>query len=320
MKNIYIPLLLAVFALTTLPSAFAQTAPSPIRLWNGAAPGALGSLPTDIPTVTPYVPDTPAGTSPMPAVVICPGGGYAGLSMTHEGVAYAQWLNRLGIAGFVLTYRLGSHGYHDPIEQGDADRALRFVRANATKWNIDRHCLGIMGSSAGGHLTATVVTHNDEGNPSATDPIDHESCRPDFGILCYAVVTMTEPFTHMGSRFNLLGKEPTQDQINLLSAEQQVTPNTPPMFIWCTADDPAVPAMNSILMAEALAKNHVPYALHVYPHGVHGLGLGDDNPPFSKALPWTNELRDWLIANGFTPSAGSDARHEKSRPRRHLTF
>jgi len=308
MKNISITLLLAAFALATLPSAFAQTAPSPIRLWNGPAPGAIGNLPNDIPTVTPYLPDTSAGAAAMPAVVICPGGGYGGLSMAHEGVAYAQWLNRLGIAGFVLTYRLGSHGYHDPIEQGDADRAVRFVRANATKWNIDPHRLGIMGSSAGGHLTATVVTHNDEGNPNAADPIDRESCRPDFGILCYAVVTMTQPFTHMGSRINLLGKEATQDQINLLSAEQQVTRNTPPMFIWCTADDQAVPAMNSILMAEALAKNKVPYSLHIYPHGVHGLGLGDDNPPFSKALPWTTELADWLIANHFAAPGGSGTR------------
>ncbi|MDR3709056.1 MAG: alpha/beta hydrolase [Capsulimonadaceae bacterium] len=302
MKPIAFAALLGCVLLST--SAIAQTTATPVsgtpvRLWDGPAPGAHGDTPFDIPTLTPFLPQPSADGAPSAAIVICPGGGYGGLSMEHEGTAYAQWLNIQGIAGFVLKYRLGSHGYHNPVEQEDADRAVRMVRANAALWRIDPKRVGIMGSSAGGHLSATVLTHNDGGDPNATDPIDRQSCRPDLGILCYPVITLAAPYAHVGSRNNLLGATPSADDITLLSAEQQVTAQTPPSFIWCTADDRAVPSMNSLLFAEALAKNKVPYVLHIYPHGPHGLGLGDDHPPFAKALPWAQELASWLQLSHF---------------------
>jgi acetyl esterase/lipase len=285
-----------LLVLLSATAAFAQT--TSVRLWSGDAPGAHGTSADDIPTLTPFLPANATGWT-TPAIVICPGGGYTGLSMDHEGTAYAEWLNQFGIAGFVLKYRLGSHGYHDPVEQEDADRAVRMVRANAGSWHVDPSMVGIMGSSAGGHLAATVLTRNDAGNATAVDPVDRESCRPTIGILCYPVITMTAPYAHAGSRDNLLGADQSPDRIDLLSAEKQVTSATPPTFVWCTADDNVVPSMNSLLFAQALAANKVTYELHIYPHGPHGLGLGDDTPPFAHELPWTRALLRWLKLNHF---------------------
>jgi acetyl esterase/lipase len=267
---------------------------SPIPLWPNGAPGALGTRPQDISTLTPYLPD-PTNTTDA-AMVICPGGGYEHLA-PHEGRDYALWLNQHGVTCFVLKYRLGSGGYHYPAEFQDVTRALRWARAHAADYKIDPHRIGIMGSSAGGHLAATLLTHFDSGNTNADDPIERQSSRPDLGILCYAVISMGE-YTHQGSRENLLGKHPSRKLVKLLSNELQVKTNTPPCFIWCTYEDKTVPMENSLMFAEALRKNHVPFDLHIYQKGGHGMGL-KDKPPFAHPHPWAGDCLFWLKQQGW---------------------
>jgi acetyl esterase/lipase len=267
---------------------------SPIPLWPDGAPGALGTRPQDIPTLTPYLPDPTNATGA--AMVICPGGGYEHLA-PHEGRDYALWLNQHGITCFVLKYRLGSSGYHYPAEFQDVTRAMRWTRAHAVDYKIDRHRIGIMGSSAGGHLAATLLTHFDSGNTNSDDPVERQSSRPDLGILCYAVITMGE-YTHQGSKDNLLGKHPSRKLVKLLSNELQVKTNTPPCFIWCTYEDKTVPMENSLMFAEALRKNHVPFDLHIYQKGGHGMGL-KDKPPFAHPHPWAGDCLFWLKAQNF---------------------
>jgi acetyl esterase/lipase len=260
----------------------------PMPLWPGGAPGALGSDAKDIPTLTPYLPDASLTTGA--AIVICPGGGYGGLAQ-HEGHDYAVWLNQNGVAGFVLKYRLGSAGYRHPRMLEDVSRAVRMVRANSQTWKIDSHRIGVMGSSAGGHLASTLLTHFDNGRADAADPIDRASSRPDLGILCYAVISLGH-FTHQGSKNNLLGKEPSEDLVKLLSNELQVTTNTPPTFLWHTLEDTAVPVENSLQFAAALRKANVPFDLHVYQKGRHGIGLANGHA-------WTKDCLFWLGEQGF---------------------
>jgi len=265
-----------------------------IPLWPDGAPGALGTNAVDIPTLTAYLPDGTNATGA--AMVICPGGGYGGLA-PHEGNDYALWLNQHGVTCFVLKYRLGSSGYHHPAMLNDAARAVRWVRAHADEFKIDSHRVGIIGSSAGGHLAATLLTHFDVGDTNSSDVVERQSSRPDLGILCYAVITMGE-FTHKGSRNNLLGTNAPPELVKLLSNELQVTPNTPPCFLWTTFEDKAVPMENTMQFAEALRKNHVPFALHVYEKGGHGMGL-KDKPPFANPHPWAGDCLFWLKAQGF---------------------
>ena len=262
---------------------------APIPLWPGGAPGALGTNAADIPTLTPYLPD-PTNTTGA-ALVVCPGGGYSHLA-PHEGNDYALWLNQHGVTCFVLKYRLGSRGYRHPAMFNDVTRALRMVRADAADWKIDPHRIGIIGSSAGGHLAATLLTHFDSGNTNSDDPIERQSSRPDLGILCYAVITMGE-YAHQGSKDSLLGKHPSKKLVKLLSNELQVKTNTPPCFIWCTYEDKTVPMENSLMFAEALRKNHVPFDLHIYQKGAHGMGL-KDKPPFTHPHPWAADCLFWL--------------------------
>jgi acetyl esterase/lipase len=265
-----------------------------IPLWPNGAPGALGTSSNDIPTITPYLPAT---KTTGPAMLICPGGGYAHLA-PHEGNDYALWLNQHGITCFVLKYRLGSNNYHYPAEFEDVSRAMRLLRANAVQWHIDPNRIGIMGSSAGGHLTSMLLTHFDGGNPEAADPIERQSSRPDLGILCYAVIDMTTKYAHQGSRDNLLGPKPKPELAEFVSSQLQVKTNTPPCFIWCTYEDKTVPMENSLMFAEALRKNHVPFDLHIYEKGRHGIGL-DDKPPFDHPHPWAGDLLFWLKAQNF---------------------
>jgi acetyl esterase/lipase len=268
--------------------AAAQT----VRLWAGDAPGALGKGEEDIPSLTIYSP--PAGKANGAAVVVCPGGGYGGLA-AHEGKPIAEWLNTLGVTGFVLKYRLGPR-YHHPIMMNDVNRAIRYVRAHAADWNLDPHRIGVIGFSAGGHLASTAATHYDKGDPNATDPVERVSSRPDLAILVYAVITMTHPYTHDGSRQNLLGKDPDAALVDLMSNEKQVTPDTPPIFLLHTADDPVVPVENSLLFAMACHKVNVPVELHVFPHGPHGIGLGGNDPVLSS---WPGLCAVWFKARGF---------------------
>jgi len=268
---------------------------TPLPLWPGGAPGALGTASNDIPTLTAYLPDPTNATGA--AMVICPGGGYAHLAQ-HEGNDYALWLNQHGVTCFVLKYRLGSSGYHHPAMIHDAARAVRWVRANAAEYKVDPRRVGIMGSSAGGHLAATLLTHFDAGDTNAADAIDRQSSRPDLGILCYAVISMGE-FAHKGSRNNLLGTNVSPELVKNLSNELQVTHDTPPCFLWTTFEDKTVPMENTMLFAEALRKNQVPFALHVYEKGGHGMGL-KDKPPFAHPHLWANDCLLWLKENGFT--------------------
>ena len=267
---------------------------NPIALWPGGAPRALGTNADDIPTLTPYLPDGTNATGA--AMVVLPGGGYAGLA-PHEGNDYALWLNQHGVTCFVLKYRLGSHGYRHPAMINDAARAIRWVRARAEDYKIDPKRVGIMGSSAGGHLASTLLTHFDAGNPNSADPIERPSSRPDLGILCYPVISMGE-FTHAGSKENLLGKDPSPELVKLLSNELQVTPNTPPCFVWTMYGDSVVPVENTLMFAAALQKNHVPFTLHIYDQGWHGMGLAD-KPPFTHPHPWAGECLFWLKEHNF---------------------
>jgi acetyl esterase/lipase len=277
-----------------LASAQAQPTNS-FPLWPDGAPGALGQEDKDIPTLTPYWPDPAKATGA--AIVICPGGGYGGLA-PHEGRDYARFLNEQGIAGFVLKYRLASGGYRHPVMLQDAARAVRLVRARAGEWKLDPHRIGIMGSSAGGHLASTLVTHFDAGKPDAADLVDRQSSRPDLGILCYAVITMGQ-FTHQGSKQNLLGKDPSPELVRELSNELKVTQDTPPCFVWHTYDDNGVPVENSLQFAEALRRAAVPFDLHIYQKGPHGLGLGTREWNPEKRHPWTRDCIYWLQVQGF---------------------
>jgi acetyl esterase/lipase len=274
----------------------AQTNPA-FALWPQGAPGALGKEDKDSPTLTSYLPDP--GRASGAAIVICPGGGYGGLA-PYEGEHYARFLAEQGIAGFVLKYRLGSAGYRHPAMLQDAARAVRTVRARAAEWKLDPKKIGIMGSSAGGHLASTLLTHFDAGRPEDQDTIERQSSRPDLGILCYPVITMGE-FTHQGSRDNLLGKNPSPDLVRNLSNELQVTKDTPSCFIWHTWEDKAVPVENSLQFAEALRKAGVAFDLHIYQKGAHGLGLGTHQWDPEHRLPWTQDLIYWLKLQGFTP-------------------
>jgi acetyl esterase/lipase len=268
---------------------------APFPLWPNGAPGALGVTSNDIPTLTPYLPDASQATGA--AMVICPGGGYSILA-PHEGNDYALWLCQHGVTGFVLKYRLGSAGYRHPAMLQDAARALRFVRAKAADWKIDPTRIGIMGSSAGGHLASTLLTHFDSGHADAEDPIERQSSRPDVGVLCYAVITMEGQYVNAGSKRNLLGLDPSPELVRLLSNESQVTSNTPPCFIWTTYEDNVVPLENSLMFAEALRKNHVPFALHIYEKGGHGMGLAE-KPPFAHPHPWASDCLFWLKEQNF---------------------
>jgi acetyl esterase/lipase len=296
MKPILALILTMVAALLSGSTASSQQAPrEPFRLWSGDAPGALGHAERDIPTLTPYLADPARATGA--AMVVCPGGGYAMLAQ-HEGRDYALWLNELGITAFVLKYRLGSAGYRHPVMLQDAARAVRYVRSRAADWKLDPRRIGIMGSSAGGHLASTLLTHFDAGDPSAADPIERESSRPDLGVLCYPVISMGEK-THAGSRQNLLGEHPSPELVRLLSNELQVTRDTPPTFLFHTAEDPVVPVQNSLMFAAALADHGVSFALHIYPKGAHGIGLGTPEWDPAARHPWTIGCARWLKEQGF---------------------
>ena len=262
-----------------------------MRIW----PETTGKADKDTPTLTFYAPDSAKATGA--AIVILPGGSYRGLAK-HEGEDYARFLTSYGITAFVLKYRLGpDHTYKEIV--ADGMRAVRFVRANAKQWNIKKKHIGIIGSSAGGHLASTVMTHFDAGDSASGDPVERVSSRPDFGILCYPVISMG-PLSHQISKEMFLGKNPSPKLVALYSNELQVSPSTPPCFIWHTVEDKVVSVENSIEFARALQRNGVPYDLHVYEEGRHGLGVGD-KPPFTNTHPWTKDLIFWLRVRGVIP-------------------
>jgi acetyl esterase/lipase len=278
-------------------AALACAQPKTELLWPAGAPGALGVEDADKPSLTFYLPASAKAVGT--GVVVCPGGGYQNLAMDHEGQQIAEWLNSLGVAAFVLKYRLGPK-YHHPIELGDAQRAIRLVRTRAREFGVVADRIGIWGFSAGGHLASTAATHFDSGNPAASDPVDRAASRPDFAILAYPVITMRPPFAHMGSRTTLLGENPDPALVALLSNETQVTGETPPTFLFHTSDDNVVPVENSILFYEALRKVGVPAELHVFEHGPHGVGLAARDATLSL---WQVLLANWLRGRGLLARA-----------------
>ncbi|PJJ07805.1 acetyl esterase/lipase [Flavobacterium sp. 1] len=298
-------MLAGVIMMTT--SIFSQS--KMIEVWNGKVPGSIKdpnykqvvdslyyiklrniSKPTI--EVYPASADNNSGT----AVVVCPGGGYYGVSFLSEGVEIAKWLNQLGITAVVLHYRLPNDAIMEnksiaPLQDGQ--EAIRIIRRNAKKWGIDPHKIGIMGFSAGGHLASTVSTHFNE---KVYNPIDSTSARPDFSLLIYPVISMDSAITHAGSRENLLGKHPLPEMVKHFSNELQVNGETPPAFLVHSIDDGAVPVQNSIGYAIAMQKYHVPCELHVYQTGGHGYGLGRSKNTESS---WPEACRKWLEVRGL---------------------
>jgi acetyl esterase/lipase len=273
-----------------------------IPLWLKEAPGAHGTDPDkDVPTLTIWLPQPELAKGS--AVVVCPGGGYGMLAVDHEGKQVAEWLNSMGIAAFVLKYRLGPR-YHHPAMLQDAGRAIRTVRARAAEWKVDPHRIAIIGFSAGGHLASTAGTHFDLGKPDAEDPIERVSSRPDRMILVYPVIALATPYGHPGSLQNLLGDKPTRELVESLSNERQVTKDTPSTFLAHTNADTGVKAENSLLFALALRKAGVPVELHLFERGPHGLGLGGGAPNF-RVPPdpafkaWPKLCETWLKNQGF---------------------
>jgi acetyl esterase/lipase len=281
-------------ALTSLAAGAAEFPTDPLPLWPGAAPGALGDAEKDKPTLTPYWPAP--GKATGAAFIVCPGGGYRMLA-AHEGEAFAHWLNAQGIAAFVLKYRLTTGGYFVPSALQDAARAMRRVRASAATWNLDPQRLGMIGSSAGGHLTATLSTQFDAGKADAEDPIERVSSRPDLAVLCYAFILFDLPDTDRETRF--LGPQLTPENKRLLSPRLNVRTDTPPTFIWQTVEDPTVKVENALGYATALREKAVPFDLHLYKNGRHGIGLGNKTYEPGKLHPWTDDCVFWLRQHGY---------------------
>ncbi len=281
-----------------------------IDIWNGNVPGAIpdtsyhfiadssGSW-TYMRNITNPKLDVypaPEKIATGTAVIICPGGGYWGLAYKHEGAAVAKWLNSLGISAFVLKYRLPDslvmiNKTIGPLQ--DAQRAMRIVRSHSKEWNINPDKIGIMGFSAGGHLAASLSTlYTDKVYKSD----DTTSARPDFSILIYPVISMNSAITHMGSRINLLGDNPSDSLVNHYSCEKQVDKNTPPAFLVQSLDDGTVPPLNSINYTLALKKHHIPVELHLYESGGHGYGLGRSKNTESQ---WPEACEQWLKMHGL---------------------
>jgi acetyl esterase/lipase len=282
-------LMLVALVLTSGWNAIAQDAPKPDRvgLWNGKAPIGDGQFQDTEVFITVHRPAKPNGA----AIVICPGGGYGGLVTGGEGHGIAAWLNKHGITGVVLEYRLPAGRTYVPLL--DAQRAIRTVRARATEWGVDPARIGIMGFSAGGHLASTADTHFDEGDPQAADPIARVSCRPDFAILIYPVISMGDK-THQGSKNNLLGANPSKELVELFSNEKQVTDKTPPTFLAHAKDDTVVVPANSEMFYAALQAHKVPGKYLELPSGGHGLN-GYKGPMWDawqeQSLAWLGELK-----------------------------
>ncbi|OWK37809.1 Acetyl esterase/lipase [Fimbriiglobus ruber] len=269
--------------------------PERLKLWNLRAPNGDGTFEKAETWVTIHRPEKPNGT----AVVICPGGGYGGLVTGAEGRGIATWLNAHGITGVVLEYRLPKGRPFVPLL--DAQRAIRTVRANARGWGVDPAKVGIIGFSAGGHLASAAGTHFDDGDLKSEDAIEKMSCRPDFMILVYPVVTMGRG-THGGSRTNLLGNTPDDKLVTLFSNETQVTAKTPPAFLAHAKDDTLVVPANSRAFYAALRAQKVPAKYLELPSGGHGLN-GYQGPMWDA---WQAESLAWLAEEKFVPAIGAN--------------
>lgn len=273
-------------------------APAVVPLWEGKAPHAVGDTKTDKPNLTVY--PAPKESANGAAVVVCPGGGYGGHAMDHEGKQVAEFFNKLGVSAFVLQYRVANKdrpGPLDPAPLKDAQRAIRLVRSRAKDYGIDPSRVGIIGFSAGGHLASTAGTHFDDGMRS-DDPVDRLGCRPDFLILGYPVISMEDGVTHAGSKNNLIGRNADAKLVEEYSNEKRVTDKTPPTFLFHTNEDTGVVPENAVRFYLALKKAKVPAELHIYEKGRHGVGM---NPKTGAkgTDTWGERLADWLKTRGL---------------------
>lgn len=225
------------------------------------------------------------------AMVVCPGGGYAGMAFDKEGENVCEWLAQRGVTAFTLKYRHGGGAHQHPIPLADVERAVRWVRCHADEFGIEPDRIGVMGFSAGGHLASTIGTHFQPGKPEADDPVERHSSRPDFLVLIYPVISMDEAITHAGSRERLLGKSPEAEVVAELSNDQQVSDATPPTFLVHASDDHSVPVENSLRFYRALVEHHVPAELHVYEQGGHGFGMLHRELPVDH---WPAAFEAWL--------------------------
>ncbi len=303
--------LLPLLVMFSLPLASALADNSVIPLWPKGVPGAKAGVPAErmednriysvsnpTLTVVPAAVDRPNGT----AVIICPGGAYMRLSFDREGTQYANWLSTLGVTSFVLKYRMQEFGHPAPLQ--DVLRAVRLVRSRAAEFHLAPDRIGVMGSSAGGHLAASAGTLFDHPAGKTGAPLDAVSARPDFLILMYPVITMDDPFAHAGSRQALLGAHPSAELLRLMSLEKQVTAATPPTLLIHTQDDQAVPVENSILFYQALTRAHVPAEMHLFEHGEHGMGM---RLGLGNASAWPARAEEWLRLRGLLTPAKNTA-------------
>ncbi len=274
-----------------------------IDLWPEGVPGALTGGGDEVevdgevsgvhrPTLTPYL--APESRRTATAVIVCPGGGYGVVAIDREGTEVARRLNQVGVSAFVLKYRLKQYGHPAPLR--DVLRAVRLVRSQCAAWTIAPDRIGVMGFSAGGHLAASAGTLFDAPEGRTGAELDRVSARPDFLVLVYPVITMAGPFTHAGSRNNLLGPQPSAALVAHLSVDQQVTPRTPPTFLVHGGTDRAVPLENSLLFYSALRRNGVPAELHLYEEGPHGFGLAPTRGPIAE---WLTRCVEWLGMRGW---------------------
>lgn len=277
-----------LFAITVF--SYSSDDPLRINLWEKGPPDAQGTEEADQAYLLAYLPDADKATGA--GIVVCPGGGYGNLAMNHEGEDVAAWLNSIGVAAFVLKYR-HAPGYKHPTPLRDAQRAIRLVRAHAKEWSVETGKVGILGFSAGGHLAASTGIHFDWQDDLASDTIDKLSARPDFMVLAYPVISMSEAYMHRGSRNNLLGKQASDEMAMMMSHEKQVSSQTPPTFLFHTTADKAVPPENSIYFYLALREAGIDAEMHIYEEGRHGLGLAPENPALNT---WPQMVENWLRA------------------------
>jgi len=299
-------IIFAAFCAGLLPATTRSEEPRVIALWPEGVPGLRADAAPEIikddrvynvhtPSLT-YFPassDKANGT----AVIMCPGGGYVRLAVSSEGMGAVHWLNPLGVSVFVLKYRLKEYGHPAPLR--DVLRAVRLVRSHAAEFGLDPHRIGVEGSSAGGHLAACAGTLFDEPVGKTGGVLDSVSARPDFLILQYPVITMKPPLAHSGSVKSLLGENPSQETISLLSVNERVTKNTPPTFLVATQEDRSVPVENTLLFYQALRNAGVPAELHLYHKGPHGFGFRKD---LGQTSDWPQRAEEWLRSLNLLPA------------------
>jgi len=288
----------AIFFVTAVFTSPAALAAERILLWpDGQAPGFRADVDDQEPHPNQPTLDIykPAWQPTRTAVVVCPGGGYGTLAMNHEGKEVGDWFTSRGVTAFVLRYRHAPHFRH-PVPLQDVQRAIRHVRSHAAEYGIDPDRIGVLGFSAGGHLASTAATLFDEGKPDAADPVDRASSRPDFAVLCYPVISISTDYGHSGSRRNLLGENPDPALVKDLSTELRVTDRTPPIFIFQTDEDSAVPAENAVLFYLACRRAGVEAEMHIFRPGRHGVGLAPGDPNLNT---WPSLLANWMHAHGW---------------------